>query len=687
MLRTRVAVLVAAASVAGPLAANGAAAAVGGARPSAIGQIMKPNVGHREAGRTLKVQVDGLAKRYRAQVLVTGPARFHRRVGSTTTLKHLRPGRYRVRENPTRVRHGARIFPAQRRQRVRVGRTRGAEVFVKYVTLVPKTTKALPAHAVRRIRPLHGQRRLIQFSRSAHPARGDVLAAGVGPNTPHGLLVKVVSVRRSGAAVVRPATLLDALPQGEIDATEYLDSSNETPSASRHGLAVADNGAVEKKVDGPLCTGDLGAKASGSISIRPSFNLSASWSLFHGVTAARLTSTLTEDASLKASIEAAGSCSGSRSLFNKPVTFATFVVDVGGIPIVLQPQLQITFEGEANVDAAVTTSADQTLAITAGLEYQRSSGISPVYAVNNTHSAAAPSLSGSADVRATVNPEIDLLIDGIGGPEVGLTGGLELSADIHANPWWTLNGFLTGNAGVTIPLLHFDKRVNLATKTWTLAHASGSTTSINVTPSLAYAWSDSVCGFHPDDLAADFEVQGTGFGSQKQVTVDTDWAPYGLVDADAQGAFDTTNTVGEVPSADYGDYYISANDGSHSASATIELDSSACANPTDSDGNVTLQWGASGDDPETGLSLVVDDNPTDSATTDDSGSGGSTVTFPCPASGSYTWDVYGTDNGHDESLQDGPLTQDCTPAGATPSASRLAPIHVAPVAAAGGVSD
>jgi hypothetical protein len=347
---------------------------------------------------------------------------------------------------------------------------------VRYVTVVPRTTKTLPARRIQKLTRLSSGRRLIRVAGGPLLKRGDVLAAGVGPNTPHGLLVKVVAVRPDGAAVVKQTTLLAAVPTGQLDAQRTLTSRDIAPGVARKGLRPdASGGGVGASIDGKLgkdCTGAADATASGSVSVQPSFALEAAWNPLHGVTSARLTATLAETAQVQASIKAAVKCSGSRDLFKDPITFATFVVDVGPIPVVLQPQLQITFDGHVNVRAAVTTSATQQLAITSGLQYTRAGGVSPVESVTNTHNYRSPTLTASGDVTASVNPEVDLLIDGVGGPEVGLTGGLELDANTSATPWWTLEAFLNGNAGITVPILHIDQRVQLASKTWQLAHAT-----------------------------------------------------------------------------------------------------------------------------------------------------------------------------------------------------------------------
>lgn len=626
------------------------------------------------AGRTLQVAITGLAKGVPAHVRVTGPSRYSKQLAKSGTLRGLRPGTYRVATAPAAAPHASRIYPATRVLSVKVTSTRGALARVRYVTVVPRTTKAVSARQISSVQKV-GSRQVIHFAGRPALQVGNVVASGVGPSTPNGLLAKVTAVARNGAVTVAPTTLLQAIPQGALNADAVLTSANLSPAARRSGMRVAADGSVTKPVDGSFgkCTGDAKATIEGSISILPAFHLAAAWNLLHGVTSAQLTADVTESSELKASIDAAGSCDGKRTLFPKPKTFATFVVEVGGIPIVLQPQLQLTFTGHAGVEAAITTSSSQNLSIGAGLQYTRAGGVRPIQTVSHSADYEPPKLTASGSVTASVNPEIDLLIDGFGGPEVGLTGGLELSADVDANPWWTLEGYLSGNAGITIPLLKVDKRVTLARKKWVIAHAPRTATpEISVSPEEAEPWNDSVCGFHSDN--SDLEITGSGFRPGERVDLSSDWTDFDTVTADDDGTFDVSQFVGEVPGTDHDDYGVYASgDAGSNASSSVELNADSCSYiVSESDGEVTFQWGVNGHDPDSDVTLLIDDEDTDYATTDDGGSGGSTVTFDCPDSGSFTWDTEGTDDGHGESLDGGPLTAECDPSGSDALRSHVA---------------
>lgn len=621
----------------------------------------------RSAGHILAIRVTGLARGYRSRIRVTGPNRFSRAITASTTLHSLRPGKYALTVSPARAPRGGRIFPASTRLTAQVTRTRAARVVVRYVTLVPKTTVAVRASTITTARRLSGGRTRLKYPGSSKLKIGAIVAAAANRTVPHGLLAKVIRHNSDGSVVTKPATLLEAVPEGQIDSVTTLNSARLTQSALRSGLRLAGDGSVTKDVDGPLadCKGSVKAEASGSISIAPSFHLQASWSWLHGVTSAKFTADVTESSVLKASIEAAASCAGSRDLFAHPVTFATFVFDVGTIPIVVQPQLQITLDGKADVHAAVTTSATQNLTIGAGMQWQRGKGVSPITEASNTHQYKAPSVTAKADVKVSVNPEVNLLIDGVGGPEFGLTGGLELSADKANNPWWELDGFLEGNVGILIPLLHFDKRATLVHKKWVLAHAAiRPEPSITVYPDLGFPWGTGACGDYAGDTYVD--VSGSHFVPGETVTVYTGWGLQFSGTASSDGSFYLSEPIGEVANADYTaeDVWVDGSHGSY-AYASMELNANSYRSVSeDSNGNVTMQWCGNGYDTYSELDLMIDGSEYDYTYTDGGGSGGTTTTFTCPDSGDYSFDIEGTDNGHGEHISGGPLDLTCSPPGA-----------------------
>lgn len=108
--------------------------------------------------------------------------------------------------------------------------------------------------------------------------------------------------------------------------------------------------------------------------------------------------------------------------------------------------------------------------------------------------------------------------------------------------------------GLTVPSLKFDRRAELARKTWEIAHASEPT--IAVPPDPATPWNDDVCPSDPSESY--FDVQGTDFPAGGTVNISTDWANYGSTTAARDGSFNAEEPVGEVPNADHTRYGVYA---------------------------------------------------------------------------------------------------------------------------------
>ena len=195
-------------------------------------------------GRTLKIKITPPPSR-KARVEVRGPQGFRKVLGKSTTLKRLTPGRYRI--TATQVSTRAWVAkPTFSKRAVRVTSRKGAEVTVGYLAVSTKVEVVKPATVKAFEPPVDGSGTL---TTTADLQPGEIAAAGVGAETPQGMLVRVQDVRRSGTTstyVVRQARLDEAIVQGEFETTITADLGVEARRARTHG-----RGSAAPK---PLCT-------------------------------------------------------------------------------------------------------------------------------------------------------------------------------------------------------------------------------------------------------------------------------------------------------------------------------------------------------------------------------------------------------------------------------------------------
>ena len=67
-----------------------------------------------------------------------------------------------------------------------------------------------------------------------------------------------------------------------------------------------------------------------------------------------------------------------------------------------------------------------------------------------------------------------MLLDGVGGPQIGVKGGLDFAVDTSANPWWTLTAPVSIEASLTAPALDLKSgSLTLFSHTFNIANAGG----------------------------------------------------------------------------------------------------------------------------------------------------------------------------------------------------------------------
>ncbi|SCF47398.1 Fibronectin type III domain [Micromonospora matsumotoense] len=345
-------------------------------------------------------------------------------------------------------------------------------------TAVPSSTRPVRAGDVRAVTgPPGGDRQVVLAPTAVNPQPGEVLSAGTGPTTPDGLLVRVVDTATDaqGNRVLstEPATLQEAFGAGHFAVSAPLSADDVvtadrspaaeppalTPDRLRRRLAGREaTSPVGQGIDRTVsCSGGGSVKVVGSISVSPSVNLSVEWGWF-SVQSVTFTGTLSQDASLTATAQAASGCHlGPVPLLPTPIRFTPITFTVGPVPVVVTPQLQFYLSADGTVSAQVTAGATQHAEGTLGLSWSAGAGLRPIAQTGSSFSYAAPTLSGGASLSARVGPRLELFLYGVAGPYLTADVNVGLSANPAAEPWWTLTGGLDAGAGIALPSLGFDQ--------------------------------------------------------------------------------------------------------------------------------------------------------------------------------------------------------------------------------------
>ncbi|HEX2313524.1 MAG TPA: hypothetical protein VHJ17_07330, partial [Thermomonospora sp.] len=79
--------------------------------------------------------------------------------------------------------------------------------------------------------------------------------------------------------------------------------------------------------------------------------------------------------------------------------------------------------------------------------------LKPINSLRFAPVAQPPALTASGRAALSLRAELTLSMYGVGGPTINLDPGLDLKADVDADPWWTLDATLAAGASLRVPKL------------------------------------------------------------------------------------------------------------------------------------------------------------------------------------------------------------------------------------------
>ncbi len=222
----------------------------------------------RSQGTGLRVNVTDLPEGRRGNVTVTGKG-VKRNLTSSTTLRNLAAGRYRIKAAPVAAKDGAWHHPTLSATIVRVRAGELATTEVSYFGIRSKETVIARGADIRSVvRRQQGSRIRYRVElRGTKYRRGSIVAAGITGKTPNGLLIRLTKAIRTRGGLTRfaarPAHLREAIQRGSLttDGPIRLDSRGSDPHS--WGWSAANS------VDMTCTRGSAGVSAdvSGSLNV------------------------------------------------------------------------------------------------------------------------------------------------------------------------------------------------------------------------------------------------------------------------------------------------------------------------------------------------------------------------------------------------------------------------------------
>jgi alpha-tubulin suppressor-like RCC1 family protein len=370
---------------------------------------------------------------------------------------------------------------------------------------------------------------------------GNVLVAGVSPQTPNGLLRTVVSVAHPSVGTYEIGTVDAALSEAFADLSASTSVNPLAPTASPL-VTSPTAGTFVPTVPGVRVKPSPSASAGFSTSITLGLNVSSQSTNDQGSVAGsvsgevELTPSVTFDASIhtdwigipdRASlaftallgVSASATLSASGTLRHQwkigEIDSAPIDIQVGPVPVVILPKIPIYLTLSATGTVGVTTSASMTFGAKASWTSDNPTQLS---IQNLSHAPTAtneptPTVLYQAEASLGLEAKPDVLVYGITGPEIDVSVSLDATFNPSAaapKPWFTLKLDLDAQATWTVDLLviHAQVSADLGSTVWTIYTRSG-TPPARLTP---LTLSPSAASANPGST-----IQFTATGTTKQV--------------------------------------------------------------------------------------------------------------------------------------------------------------------------
>jgi alpha-tubulin suppressor-like RCC1 family protein/uncharacterized membrane protein YgcG len=379
-------------------------------------------------------------------------------------MLRLPAGAYLVAASPVRGGLGS-YYATLPRVRIRVRTGHVAAVTVSYATLIRKGTLVVAASETTALTGEPSGARVLTLRGSAAAAVkvGQFLASGTSAAAPYGYLVKVVTIHRSGRAAVlgvEDATLLQAVPSGEIDTEQTLEPTAGPASLAGHAALTverfraaprsAHTAGFSLHLSNLTCSTSAGLHITPTVSFSPLLAFHAHWGFFK-LDSASFTATASEKISLGASADAGASCSTHSpgiGLLPHAIDLPPFDIQVGPIPVVVTPTLQLYLSGSASVTAKLSASVEQESKATVGASYEHGA-FTPISSFTHRFGQSLTA-EGNAGAEVALSPTVDMLIYGVAGPSFDIGAAAKISADTNSTPWWALKGCVQAGLGFVI---------------------------------------------------------------------------------------------------------------------------------------------------------------------------------------------------------------------------------------------
>ena len=351
-------------------------------------------------------------------------------------------------------------------------------------TIIPETTKVTDTTTRDALSAYDKTSGTMRFAQStavlANLKTGDVLVSEPSSAAPNGYLRKVTSRKTEGNEVILETTqanLTEAVSQGTLDANFNLTakdlkaassfyngvSLSAAPRNTRIGIGETYNFKLSfDQVFVPIAEDDI--NVSGQIRVNGNVEFNAGYGVHVGISACFEIPPVCVDGfeakvgfDQNASLSISGDVTGmvGKEIKVGSQIFNPIVFFIGPVPVVIVPRIDFYLSVSGRIEAKFDFRANETIVAQLGARWTLDNGWKNISDFDYNANISPPTLTGNLKPRAATRSSASMLLYDVAGPEVSLTGGLELNGQIPGNPTWIVSGFIKGTLGfkVVLPIL------------------------------------------------------------------------------------------------------------------------------------------------------------------------------------------------------------------------------------------
>lgn len=334
--------------------------------------------------------------------------------------------------------------------------------------IIPATTNVLDDATANQLVAVSADGAIFTFAQTTSVLRalapGEIMVAGVTPLTPDGVLRRVVTVSSDAGQIVvttEPATLEDAVQQGEILLHLTLSSDDIQSMTQRPGVALAAEPTAAFQIpiqnvvlydaDGDPDTPGDQVKVNGSVTIAPSVGVTVTVRNSQ-VERWEFVSHATQQAQLVIAADANLSAQG-RTAEVAQYRMAPITTMVGSVPVVFTPILSVYVGFDGSITTAMRTSLTHDVTASAGARYVAGQWM-PIGNYSKQFRFDPPNIAAGGNFEAYIATPVELQVYGIAGPRAETRLSHQVESGVSLAFWWRLWGGIktTVNTGDWIAL-------------------------------------------------------------------------------------------------------------------------------------------------------------------------------------------------------------------------------------------